>query len=213
MVKQKIKVEKAREAAERKKTFKYRIASLCAKNEPREADKVKSKGKEMTGYKGFLFQQVGLEWRTGRTRQDGAGQEVVYESVWMDMVKEMLYRGNLSEEEGNVGYYQFLKITEPVFIDTSEYMCYDDLSVDLAVVVARFAAKVEDDVMIDEKVVDGLHAEWANHPIDEREGEYFCSHNGDSTAEYLRRIEMFIIPGEKQDRDNTDCDLSFVSGH
>ena len=182
--------EKYREHNMQKLTYKHRLDMLCQKNRPKRIDLDAELGDSFIGYRKYYFRQVGIAWRAGLTELDEKQTHVVYSSVWLDLIKDMLFRGELSDDAVVPGYYQHLGFVAPQY-DLASFNVFDKDSLQLASAMADLLFKVEEDLCIDDKVMELLHPKWSQTKIHPDEGEYFCS--SDEPAEtYMKRVGMFI---------------------
>ena len=182
--------EKYREHNLQKLTHKHRIEMLCQKNRPKRIEVDFEVGDSFIGYRKYYFRQVGIPWRVGQTDFDEKQTHMLYSSVWMDLIKDMLFRGELSDDTVVPGYYLQLGFVSPHY-DLASLNAFDKDSLQLTTSMADLLFKVEEDLCIDDKVIDHLHAKWSQTKIYPDEGEYFC--DADDPAEtYMKRVEMFI---------------------
>lgn len=182
--------EKYREHNVQKLTYKHRVEILCQKNRPKRIAVDREMGDCFIGYRKYYFRQVGIPWRVGFTGLDEKQSHVTYSSVWLDLIKDMLFRGELSDEGTDPGYYLQLGFVSPQY-DLASLNSFDKQSLQQTSAMADLLFKVEEDLCIDDKVMDAVHLKWAQTKIYPDEGEYFC--DAEEPAEtYLKRIEMFM---------------------
>jgi len=137
--------------------FKKHIHELCNLNLPRELTKDMARLNEPIGYKDYTRYSAGLEWRVGKVYVPTGENSLQYKSIWMDMIKRLLFCKTL-ELSGDPGYYSHFKIyAEPLESKLIDSLVIPAQEVDILESMNSIYSRCLEDINIEERIVKGLH--------------------------------------------------------